>query len=131
MPYNFYRYALKSMFCKRRTGFFTCGLVNAKNSMGSFSGKSWFLVMENGGQVTELDIGERDGMDTATISCDDFVKHGALSPAPASAQLAGSLPGASSLQDFQHGFRPYEHVAVRDRCGPLQASIERQFKPYS
>lgn len=31
----------------------------------------------------------------------------------------------------QHGFRAYELVAVRDRCGPVQVSFERKFKPYS
>lgn len=100
-PYNFIGGALKSMLSKRRTGFFTCGLVNAKNAMGGYSGKSWFLILENGGQVTELDIGETDGMDPATISCESFVKHGSLSPAPATAQLAGAVPKAPSLQDFQ------------------------------
>lgn len=32
---------------------------------------------------------------------------------------------------IQHGFRPYELLAVRDRCGPVSVSIERKFKPYS
>jgi hypothetical protein len=31
----------------------------------------------------------------------------------------------------EHGFRPYELTAVRDRCGPVRVSIEREFKPYS
>jgi hypothetical protein len=31
----------------------------------------------------------------------------------------------------QHGFRSYELIAVRLRCGPVQVSVERTFKPYS
>jgi len=31
----------------------------------------------------------------------------------------------------QHGFRPHDLIAVRDRCGPVRVSIERKFKPYS
>lgn len=31
----------------------------------------------------------------------------------------------------EHGFRPRELIGVRDRCGPVQVSIERRFAPYS
>lgn len=31
----------------------------------------------------------------------------------------------------QHGFRPHELIAVRDRCGPVRVSIERKFRPYT
>ncbi len=31
----------------------------------------------------------------------------------------------------QHGFRPQELLAVRDRCGLVSVSTERRFKPYS
>lgn len=82
-PYNFISGSLKSMFSKRRAGFFTCGRVNAKNRMGGYTGQSWFLIIENSGVVTELDIGDADGIDAATVSCDDFVKHGTLPAAPA------------------------------------------------
>ena len=30
-----------------------------------------------------------------------------------------------------HGFRSYELVSVRDRCGPLRVSVEKRFEPYS
>ena len=62
-PYNFISGSLKSMFSKRRAGFFTCGRVNAKNRMGGYTGQSWFLIIENSGIVTELDIGGDDGID--------------------------------------------------------------------
>lgn len=84
-PYNFISGSLKSMLSKRRAGFFTCGRVNAKNRMGGYTGQSWFLIIENSGVVTELDIGEGDGLDAATVSCNNFVKHGALPAAPTSA----------------------------------------------
>lgn len=32
---------------------------------------------------------------------------------------------------IQHGFRNYELIGTRDRCGPVRVSIERKFKPYS
>lgn len=31
----------------------------------------------------------------------------------------------------QHGFRAYELIGVRDRCGSVRITVERKFKPYS
>ena len=100
-PYNFIGGSLKSMFSKRRSGFFTCGFVNAKNRMGGFTGKSWFLIMENAGTVTELDIGEADEIDAATISCNDFVKHESLPPSPASVTASPSPSPVTTFEGFQ------------------------------
>jgi hypothetical protein len=38
---------------------------------------------------------------------------------------------SSGQLSVQHGFRPQELIGVRDRCGPVQVSIERKFAPYS
>ena len=94
-PYNFVSGSLKALLGKRRAGFFTCGRVNAKNRMGGYTGQSWFLIVENSGVVTMLDMGQSDGVDTATASCAAFVKNGQLPPAPALA----SAP-SQALQAF-------------------------------
>jgi hypothetical protein len=31
----------------------------------------------------------------------------------------------------QHGFRPYELIGIRERCGPVRVLVERRFEPYS
>ena len=95
-PYNFVSGSLKALLGKRRAGIFTCGRVNAKNRMGGYTGQSWFLIVENSGVVTMLDMGQSDGVDTATASCAAFVKNGQLPPAPALA----SAPG-QALQAFR------------------------------
>lgn len=88
-PYVAIGGSLKAPFGKRRTGFFTCGLVNAKNRMGGYTGTTFFLIMIRNGALVSLDIGGIDQIDTATVSCSDFVKKGMF---PLVANIAVATP---------------------------------------
>jgi hypothetical protein len=89
-PYNFSTGTLKGLLAKRRSGWITCGWVNAKNRMGGYTGKVWFLVIINTGVVTEIELGTPDGIDVASASCPSLVKQGFLKPAPA--PVPGTTP---------------------------------------
>src|SRR3954470_7158686 len=45
------------MFGKKQAGWITCGVVNAKNMMGGYSGAVPFVIVIRGGAVAELEIG--------------------------------------------------------------------------
>lgn len=94
-PYAFHSGTLKALFGKTRAGWITCGYVNAKNRMGGFTGRSWFLVMIRNGAIASLDIGQSGEIDTASVLCEDSVKKGRLTPAPARASLVGTLQAPS------------------------------------
>jgi hypothetical protein len=97
-PYNFTSGTLKGLLGKKRAGWITCGWVNAKNRMGGYTGKVWFLVMINAGVVTEAEIGTTDGVDVASATCPNLVKQGFLKPAPAAvpAPVPRSTPPLSA-----------------------------------
>jgi len=89
-PYGFAGGSLKAMLGKRRAGWFTCGLVNAKNRMGGYTGQSYFEVLIHNGVIEFLDIGEAgQDIDLVALSCEKMLKDGLLPPAP-------PLPIASS-----------------------------------
>src|SRR3569623_1930752 len=103
-PYNFIRGTMKAPRGRRRAGWYTCGWVNAKNRMGGYTGRVWFLVMINSGVVTELDIGTVDGLDPASVTCPDLVKRGMLPTAPApvaSAMTANPVTAPVTKEAFQ------------------------------
>lgn len=109
-PYAFVGGTLKALFSKRQSGYFTCGLVNARNRMGGYTGRAWFLVLIRDGAVTSLTIGQPNGYDTATISCPGYIKQGLLHPAanPVSSvgtREASAAPGAPALSGSALGIR--------------------------
>lgn len=91
-PYNFSSGSLKGLLTKRRAGWITCGWVNAKNRMGGYTGKVWFIVVINNGVVTDSSIGTSDGIDYASATCPNLLKQGFLKPAPAPVPMAGAMP---------------------------------------
>lgn len=128
-PYNFVSGTLKPLIGKQRAGWYTCGWVNAKNRVGGYTGRVWFLVMINSGAVTELDIGSVDGIDPASVTCPNLVKKGMLSAAPApfpSSTTANAVPapvtGEAFLATAEQGARD---AAARGGIG-----ITYQVTPY-
>jgi hypothetical protein len=101
-PYVFVDGTLKALFGHTRAGWYTCGTVNAKNRMGGYTGAVPFLILIHDGKVQSLDIGEADGVDTATVTCNDLAKRGILQPSNAPSQSApASQSAALSLQSIQ------------------------------
>ncbi|WP_312490155.1 hypothetical protein [Sphingomonas sp.] len=76
-PYGFMKgrwpTILKSRFYD---GEITCGLVNAKNRLGGYTGKVFFVVVFNNGSLTYSDIGTGKGRGR------DFVGDSCLKSAP-------------------------------------------------
>lgn len=72
------------MFGKKQAGWITCGVVNAKNMMGGYSGAVPFVIVIRGGAVAELEIGAPDGVDGATPTCREMIAKGRVHPSGAS-----------------------------------------------
>jgi hypothetical protein len=97
-PYNFIAGTLKPLLGHKNAGYYTCGFVNARNRMGGYTGRTWFLIMEKNGAVTSLAIGEPDKIDTASATCPGLVKKAYLPAAPAlplPTQMAGMTAPAA------------------------------------
>jgi membrane-associated protease RseP (regulator of RpoE activity) len=99
-PYNFTGGTLKALFGKTKPGWFTCGWVNSKNRMGGYSGRSWFMIEIYQGAVSQLDIGESDGIDPASVTCPSLLKNGLLQPAPGPVRSALAAPAPQSAAEY-------------------------------
>jgi PDZ domain len=81
-PYYLVAGSFKGLFSKKQTGYWTCGLVNSKNRMGGYTGKSYFLIMFKNDTVVDLDIGTNGQIDTASVTCENSIKKNQLIPIP-------------------------------------------------
>lgn len=104
-PNAFIGGSLKALFGKTRAGWYTCGLVNARNRMGGFTGATPFLILIHDGAVVSLDIGEVGGEDTATVTCNDLAKKGAFQPSgagdnpvPVASAATPAVPSAQMIE---------------------------------
>lgn len=93
-PYVARSGTLKALFGKKRSGFFTCGLVNAKNRMGGYTGQVYFLIMLRNESVVSLEIGNVDKLDAASVSCPIFIKRGFF-------PLASDIPATQPTLGFR------------------------------
>lgn len=93
----------KPFLAKRIEGYWSCGLVNARNRMGGYTGSTAFVVvLDPAGNVIFSSIGESSEYDMLTASCNNSLK--LLPPPPP--ELQGNLsdkpsssPAAPSLAD--------------------------------
>jgi hypothetical protein len=105
-PYAFTGGTLKALFGRTRAGWYTCGFVNARNRMGGYTGRAWFLLMIKDGAVASLDVGQPDQIDTASVSCPAAVKSGNLVPETAAGAAPSAVPSPSQesyMAIAQHG----------------------------
>lgn len=69
-------------------GYWTCGLINARNRMGGYTGSTAFVaVLDPNGQVRHVDLGQSREYDVLTTQCNNSVR--LLPPAPSSLSEAG------------------------------------------
>jgi S1-C subfamily serine protease len=73
--------------------------------MGGYTGATFFLVMQKNGAVTSLDIGQTNGLETATVTCSNALKKGLLPPAPTVAPSTPVAPVVSPNPAPKFGFR--------------------------
>ncbi|KPF79491.1 PDZ domain-containing protein [Novosphingobium sp. AAP93] len=76
----------KPFFSRRINGYVTCGLVNSRNRMGGYVGRTYFVVVEDNGAVLYSEIGKGDGVDMLSTTC----ASASLPPAPTA--VAPSAP---------------------------------------
>lgn len=90
-PYGFMWGEWKPMFQARKTGYWTCGTINAKNRMGGYVGSRFFVVvMDENAQPIFTDVGTDGAFDTT--GCQNSVAQ--LPPAPQSMFEATSSANA-------------------------------------
>lgn len=109
-PYSFFGGSLKGLFSKREAGWITCGMVNAKNRMGGYTGAEPFLIVIRDRQVVELDIGESDGIDAASATCPNLIKKGLIhasgapdQPAPVAQASIEQMAAAGAVAAAKQG----------------------------
>ena len=99
-PYGFLLGSWQPFLSKKIEGYWTCGLVNARNRMGGYTGSSFFaVVLDPEAGVRYVEIGESKDFDFLTTQCESSVK---LLPRPPVELLASdsSAPTATtSLAD--------------------------------
>lgn len=91
----------KPVLSKRVEGYWTCGLINARNRMGGYTGSTAFVVvLDRQARVSFVDMGDGREFDIVSTQCANSAK--LLPPAPAALAGATSAPrggNVSSLAD--------------------------------
>ncbi len=65
----------KPFMSKRIDGYWTCGLVNARNRMGGYTGSTAFVVvLDSSGYVQYAELGQSKDFDVLTASCNNSAK---------------------------------------------------------
>ena len=98
-PFGFLSGSWKPPFQKRIDGYWTCGLVNAKNRMGGYTGRTSFVaVVSPSGIVQYVELGTGRDFDLLSSQCANSIK--LLPPAPPSLTASPrSASGGSSIAD--------------------------------
>jgi PDZ domain len=84
-PHGYKKGFYKPFLSARVNGYVTCGLVNSRNRMGGYVGRTYFAVVEDNGAVAYLEIGGGSGSDMLSNSC----ANAELPPPPADAAGTG------------------------------------------
>ena len=100
-PFGFTYGTWKPLLDKRIEGYWTCGLLNARNRMGGYTGSTSFVVvLDRSGSVRFADMGSSGDYDVLSIQCSKSLK---LLPPPPPELAGGATPGpaapAASLAD--------------------------------
>lgn len=100
-PQGFTMGTWKPFMSKSIEGYWTCGLINARNRMGGYTGSTAFVVViDPSGYVKYSEIGKSKDYDFLTASCSKSVKM--LPPPPPELTALASAPsnvGVVSLAD--------------------------------
>lgn len=92
-PYGFLYGTWKPLLGKRVDGYWTCGLINARNRMGGYTGTTYFVVvLDPSGRVQYADMGSGRDFDILSSQCSKSVK--LLPSAPP--ELAGLATGGAA-----------------------------------
>jgi hypothetical protein len=87
-PHGFIYGTWKPLFAKRIEGYWTCGLINARNRMGGYTGSTSFVVvLDQSGAIKYVEMGEAGDFDILTSQCNSSAK---LLPPPPMELTAGA-----------------------------------------
>lgn len=91
----------KPFLSKKIEGYWSCGLINARNRMGGYTGSTAFVVvLDPSGHVKYSEVGQSRDVDVLSASCGNSAKQ--LPPPPLELQASTAAPGnagGSSLAD--------------------------------
>ncbi len=100
-PHGFLLGTWKPFLSKAIEGYWSCGLINARNRMGGYTGSTAFVVVvDSTGFVKYSELGGTQDFDVLSASCEKSVR--LLPPPPpefTNATAAPSNPSGSSLAD--------------------------------
>lgn len=92
---GFFKGEFKPFLAARVSGYVACGVVNARNRMGGYAGKSSFVVVLDYDRVLFADIDKTAGGMTGA-QCDTALRTGLLPPLPAGTGTT-EVPATSSV----------------------------------
>lgn len=99
-PYGFLLGYWQPFLSKKIEGYWTCGLVNARNRMGGYTGSSYFVVvLDPEAAVRYVELGESKDFDFLTSQCKGSVDLLPRPPAEMMARGSSAPPLSSSLAD--------------------------------
>jgi len=97
-PYEFTYGSWKPFLSSRIEGYLSCGLVNAKNRMGGFTGRTYFVaIVGTDGAVKHTGIGTSDDIDIVSAQCEGVLPQ--LIPREAGQDTANNGGSAKSLTE--------------------------------
>lgn len=92
----------KPPLSKKVPGWFTCGLINAKNRMGGYVGARRFVVVQYAGQVVFSSVSDGSNFDFTQIGCDKAINQGVIPVAGASRIVENSVPKDTPVIGVQY-----------------------------
>jgi hypothetical protein len=99
-PFGFTYGTWKPVLAKRVEGYWTCGLINARNRMGGYTGATSFVVvLDRGGNVLFADMGSGKDFDIVASQCGNSAKFLPSPPAAFAVAAAGEQAAAVSIAD--------------------------------
>ena len=97
-PYEFTYGSWKPFLSSRIEGYLSCGLVNAKNRMGGFTGRTYFVaIVGSDGVVKHTGIGTNDDIDIVSTQCEGVIPQ--LTPRVADQDTVNDGGSAKSLTE--------------------------------
>jgi hypothetical protein len=96
----------KPMLQSKKVGWWTCGLVNARNRMGGYVGFQNFVVVFNNGSLIFTEVGSNQQFDLTKMGCAKAVQQGALSRADQLKLTAQAVDPAKPMLGISFGPAP-------------------------
>ena len=119
-PHGFLLGSWKPFLQRHMTGYFNCGLVNAKNRMGGYTGSTAFAVIMNDTSVSYVTVDEPKGLNLADAMCSKTAL-----PTPQPGMLDNGPPPVA-LPGFSVADEIAKLAALRDKGILTQAEFDAQ-----